>query len=49
MTVPSTWSAEPEEKAAVDDMYEMMNSLAELLHNCADVRYGEPSGGHSVG
>ncbi|RDI42744.1 hypothetical protein [Nocardia mexicana] len=49
MNSPATWSTEPEENAAVDVMYEMMNALAEVLHNCTDARYGEPSGGHSVG
>ncbi|MBF6176770.1 hypothetical protein [Nocardia blacklockiae] len=49
MTAASTWSADPEENAAVAALQEMLAGLAELLHGCAEARYGDPSGGHRVG
>ncbi|WP_156959862.1 hypothetical protein [Nocardia sp. BMG51109] len=49
MTPTSTWSTDPEENAAVEDLYEMLAGLSELLHDCAEARYGDPSGGHTVG
>ncbi|BCK54589.1 hypothetical protein [Nocardia wallacei] len=49
MTATSTWSADAEENAAVEALYELMGTLAELLHACAEARYGDPTGGHRVG
>ncbi|MBB5911336.1 hypothetical protein BJY24_000203 [Nocardia transvalensis] len=48
MTTPA-WSTEPEENAAIDALHTMLAELADLLHGCADARYGDPSGGYRVG
>ncbi|MET8429848.1 hypothetical protein [Nocardia sp. NPDC004860] len=45
MTEPTTWSPDPAENNAIENLGRALHTMTELLHRVNDAQYLDPAGG----